>query len=65
MGRKAELRVQTATLIRFSPKYVVRGFYVLLQYGQVAAFRNNTYSVSEEHLELLKKAHIPYKILST
>lgn len=64
MRRKVESRVQTTTIIRFSPKYAVRGFYVLLQYGQVAAFRNNTYSVSGEHLELLKKAHILYKVLS-
>jgi len=53
-----------ACIIQFEEKDKIDGFQVLLHNGQVGAYPNNTYVVGKEHLKLLKKADIPYKIIT-
>ncbi len=48
-------------LIQFKKKDAIKGFEILLHNGQVGVYANNTYSVSNEHLKLLKKAGVSYK----
>ncbi|GAH22916.1 unnamed protein product, partial [marine sediment metagenome] len=48
-------------LIQIAKKDNVRGFGIIMNSGQAGVYPNNTYSVGEEHLELLKKAGIRYK----
>ncbi len=53
-----------AYLIQFKEEDKIDGFQVLLHSSQVGAYPNNTYVVGKEHLKLLKKADIPFKIIT-
>jgi len=52
-----------AHLIQFEKKHAIDGFGVLVRNGQVAAYADNTYVVGDEHLKILQKAGVPYKVL--
>ncbi len=50
-------------IIRFESEHATEGFYLILNTGQAGCLPNNTYIVGQHHIEALKKADIPFRLI--